>query len=403
MLTYAIGFVLDVELVCFAAILVSMALHDRGNRSLRWLAFGYLAGFGGALIDLLEKWLPHWISWGVVMEAPIIGYGCFYLSVALFARRGERARWIPALLVGGALPFFIRWSVIAGHMSQSATLQDGILAVETALTAILLFTTLDRETRWPRRTMGIFLTIYSVVEFIRVGIYLATGKMPDVVAPWVENASGCVYVVSCAALPLAFIWMMNARLLVHLSRLTMVDPLTELLNRRGLQAAAEEELARYARSQQDFAVVVLDLDYFKQINDHFGHEGGDAVLCGVSLFLRNMVRETDVVSRMGGEEFVLFLPGTSASAAFAIIERLRIALMEHSFPMGTRQARVTASFGITVSAGREYPTWERLQHEADLALYAAKRAGRNNCRFYEESQGADSLGYYSEFSRQVGG
>ena len=107
--------------------------------------------------------------------------------------------------------------------------------------------------------------------------------------------------------------MMNARLLVHLNRQSMIDPLTELLNRRGLQAAAEVELARYDRSGHDFAVVVLDIDFFKLLNDRFGHPGGDAVLVQVSLFLRNQVRETDIVGRFGGEEFVLILPGLGGS------------------------------------------------------------------------------------------
>src|SRR6202034_1972027 len=121
-------------------------------------------------------------------------------------------------------------------------------------------------------------------------------------------ASGMVYVVSCSALPLAFIWMMNSRLLLHLNRQSMIDPLTEVLNRRGLQAAAEVELARYERSRQDLAVAILDLDYFKLLNDRYGHSAGDSVLCEFSVFLRAMVRETDIVGRIGGEEFVLLLP-----------------------------------------------------------------------------------------------
>jgi diguanylate cyclase (GGDEF)-like protein len=189
-------------------------------------------------------------------------------------------------------------------------------------------------------------------------------------------------------LPLAFIWMMNARLLLHLNRQSMIDPLTELLNRRGLQAAAEVELARYARTGQHLAVVVLDLDYFKLLNDRYGHAGGDAVLCEVSVFLRGTVRETDIVARVGGEEFVLLLPGLDAPNALATIERLRVAIAGHAFQLGSRSTRITASFGITVSAGRTQLTWDLLQHEADLALYAAKGAGRNVARMYDPSLAA---------------
>jgi diguanylate cyclase (GGDEF)-like protein len=386
-LTYAIGFVQDVQLACLAIVLTCMALQDRENRSLRWLACGYISGFAGAMLDLGWHWLPHWLSMGVFMEAAPIGYGCFYVSVASFVRRGVRARWFCLLLILGALPFFLTWSV-TGHMSASATLQDAILAIETAFTTILLLITSDRETRLPRRTMAAFLALYSAVEFTRVALFLITGKMPAQVASWIEIASGIVYVVSCSVLPLAFIWMMNARLLLHLNRQSMIDPLTELLNRRGLQAAAEVELARYARTGQHLAVVVLDLDYFKLLNDRYGHAGGDAVLCEVSVFLRGTVRETDIVARVGGEEFVLLLPGLDAPNALATIERLRVAIAGHAFQLGSRSTRITASFGITVSAGRTQLTWDLLQHEADLALYAAKGAGRNVARMYDPSLAA---------------
>ncbi len=384
MLTYAIGFVQDVQLACFAVVLTCMALQDRRSKSLRWLAYGYIAGFGGALLDLGGRWLPHWLSMGVFMEAAPVGYACFCISVAHFTRRGIRLRWLWLLVNLGALPFFLRWSV-TGHMSASATLQDGILAVETGLTALLLLSTHDRETRWPRRSISAFLAVYSAVEVSRVAIYLVTGKMPAEVASWAEAASGIVYVVSCSVLPLAFIWMMNARLLVHLNRQSMIDPLTELLNRRGLQAAAEAELARYTRTRQGLAVVVLDLDFFKLLNDRYGHAGGDSVLCEFSVFLRAMIRETDVAGRVGGEEFVLILPGMEADTAVATIERLRQAVAEYSFQLGSRLTRITASFGIAVSNGRREVTWEQLQHEADVALYAAKGAGRNVSRLYETS------------------
>lgn len=384
MLTYAIGFVQDVQLTCFAIVLTCMALQDRANKSLRWLAWGYIAGFAGAVLDLGGHWLPHWLSMGVFMEAAPVGYACFYIAVARFVRRGIRARWLWLLIILTALPFFLRASV-SGRMSAGSTLEDAILAIETGFTALLLLIATDRDTRWPRRTLAAFLAVYSAVEAIRVVIFLVTGKMPGEVAPSAEIASGIVYVVSCSVLPLAFIWMMNARLLVHLNHQSMVDPLTELLNRRGVQSAAEVELARYARTGHGLAVVVLDLDFFKLLNDRYGHAGGDSVLCEFSVFLRAMVRETDVAGRIGGEEFVLILPGTDAETARAIIERLRLAVADHTFQLGSRSTRVTASFGISLSAGRTNLTWQILQHEADLALYAAKRAGRNVSRLYDES------------------
>jgi diguanylate cyclase (GGDEF)-like protein len=394
-LTYAIGFVQDVQLTCFAVILVCMALGDRANRSLRWLAFAYVAGFGGALLDLASHFfgprLSHWFSLGLVMEAPVVGYACLFAAVAAFVRRGERARWLCFGLAAATLPFFLAWSH-PHTISRSATLQDGILAVDTALAVVLLFSASERETRLPRRTLAAFLAFYSVVEFARVAVFLIAHQMPARVSPALETTSAFVYVVACSVLPLGFIWMMNARLLVHLNRQSMIDPLTELLNRRGLHAAAELELARHERSGRNFAVVVLDLDHFKQLNDRFGHAGGDTILCEVSVLLLRMLRETDVIGRFGGEEFVLLLPDADARTALIAVERLRLALSEHPFRLGTRSTRITASFGVTLSAGRLNLSWERLQHEADLALYAAKRDGRNLTRLYDEAIAAEASG-----------
>jgi diguanylate cyclase (GGDEF)-like protein len=384
MLTYAIGFVQDVQLVCFAVILTCMALQDRANISLRWLAWGYVAGAIGAFLEFGSHVLPHWLSLGVSMEAAPLGYACFYMAVASFVRRGIRARWLWLLVLLAALPFYLRWSVTL-RLDLSSTLQDSILALETACTTVLLLLINDRETRLPRRAIAAFLAIYSGVEATRVAVFLATGQLPGRVSPSVEVASGLVYVVSCSILPLGFIWMMNARLMVHLNRQSMVDPLTELLNRRGLRASAELELARYSRSASDFAVVLLDIDFFKLLNDRFGHPGGDAVLCQVSTFLRNTVRESDVVGRLGGEEFALILPGLTGDDPLQAVDRIRVALAEHPISFGPHQVRVTASFGVTVSAARRDLTWEVLQSEADRALYAAKAAGRNVARLYNDS------------------
>lgn len=272
-----------------------------------------------------------------------------------------------------------------------STLQDFVLAVQTALSSIVLLTTRDDETLWPRRVMGAFLGFYSTVEFARVGVYLATGVLPDRAAPWVETASGIVYVVSCSVLPMNFIWMQNARLHAHMARQMTTDALTRLLNRRGLNAAGELEVARYTREGRDFAVTLMDIDHFKQLNDTFGHPGGDQVLGEAAWLLRSLVRKSDTVGRLGGEEFVILLPGTPAAGAAKLVENLRVALERHTFSIDGQNVNITASFGLAVSAGRSDLTWESLLSEADQALYRAKNDGRNLCRLYQPGIGAQPL------------
>jgi diguanylate cyclase (GGDEF)-like protein len=391
MLTYAIGFVQNVQLICFAVVLTFMAMQNRDNAGLRWLALGYISGLTGAVLDFGGHWLPAWLSPGVSMEAAPVGYACFHACAVQFVRRGWRTRWLSVLLAGGSLPFFLLWAH-REHMSQSATLQDFILAVQTLMTSVLIVGGADRETRWPRRTIGGFLAVYSVVEFLRVGLFLTTGKMPGKVSPALEVASGIVYVVSCSVLPLAFIWMMNARLLSHLNRLAAIDPLTELLNRRALRTAGEHEIENYRRTRRDFAVVVVDIDHFKAVNDRLGHACGDEALRVMAGFLQRAVRAGDTVGRLGGEEFIILLPGMSPAEAHTEVEYLRTGFREQAMKLGGEEVRLTASFGIAVSGGRGDLTWETMVREADTALYAAKNAGRNATKMYDKALAATAKG-----------
>ena len=387
MLTYAIGFIQNVQLTCFAVVLVLMAAKDRTNRSLRWFACAYVAGLVGAVFQTGEHFLPEWVSLTFGTLAAPIGYACINASIVYFVNRGARTRWVSLLLILGSLPCYLLWSLpqFSRHfeyIDRIVTLADFTLAVQTTMSGWLLLSTRDEETEWPRRVMGVFLLIYAAVEYSRVAAFLITGHTPDKVAPWIEVASGIVYVVSCSVLPMAFIWMMNARLHAHMARQMTTDPLTHLLNRRGIQNAGELELARYFRERHDFAVALVDLDHFKRLNDTFGHAGGDSVLCDAAALLRNLVRESDSIGRLGGEEFVLLLPATPIPGAVKLVERLRISMEGHAFRIGDDQTSVTASFGISGTAGRSNLTWSMLLDEADIALYAAKRSGRNLSKVY---------------------
>lgn len=388
MLTYAIGFIQNVQLACFAIVLILMAAMDRSNRSLRWLACGYIAGLTGGIFQFADHLLPGWIAIPFYMIAAPVGYACFNAGIVAFVQRGERTRWVSLVLLAGSLPVYIYLTMpwMNAHFAQMdriSTLADFTLAVQTMFSAWLLLSTVDAETARPRWVMGTFLGFYSAVEYARVVVYFATGQLPDRTAPWVEVASGMVYVVSCSVLPLGFIWMMNARLHAHMARQMTTDALTQLLNRRGLENAGELEVARYQRNGDDFAVVLMDVDHFKRLNDTFGHAGGDLVLCEIAALFRGLIRESDVLGRLGGEEFVLLLANTPAEGAARLVEGLRKAMEAHRFELDGKTFSVTASFGVTVSAGRLEVEWEKLLREADQALYAAKDAGRNVCRFYE--------------------
>jgi diguanylate cyclase (GGDEF)-like protein len=168
----------------------------------------------------------------------------------------------------------------------------------------------------------------------------------------------------------------NARLHRLVERQANTDGLTELPNRRHFEEALEAEISRAERFEGSLALILADLDDFKQVNDRYGHQAGDEVLQTFADILRTTVREIDLPARYGGEEFAVLLPQTDLEGAHQLAERLRRALAAR--PMATHPGglvAVTASFGV--AAFPDAPTPAALFATADEALYRAKRAGKN--------------------------
>ncbi|MBK7002247.1 MAG: GGDEF domain-containing protein [Rhodoferax sp.] len=163
----------------------------------------------------------------------------------------------------------------------------------------------------------------------------------------------------------------------ELEILAQRDALTGLYNRRQFTVLAELELARAERIPGGIALLMVDLDFFKQINDRHGHPAGDEVLRQVSALLSAGVRSTDLVGRMGGEEFIVLLPHTDLENALAVAEKLRKTLRERPLLVQEVQLPVTASFGLTWLAENQKGLLPSLYAAADQALYSAKHGGRD--------------------------
>jgi diguanylate cyclase (GGDEF)-like protein len=168
----------------------------------------------------------------------------------------------------------------------------------------------------------------------------------------------------------------NARLHRIVERQALVDGLTGLANRRQCEEALGAELARVDRYGGSLTVVMADLDWFKDVNDKFGHPAGDSVLRDFARLLRESVRDVDLASRWGGEEFLLVLPGTDLAGGARVAERIRVALAGRIvLSVDGTPIPVTASFGV--AAAPPATTASELFAAADAALYEAKRAGKN--------------------------
>ena len=163
----------------------------------------------------------------------------------------------------------------------------------------------------------------------------------------------------------------------ELERLTRQDGLTGLFNRNTFVELSRSELKRAQRQGSATTILLLDLDHFKRVNDTWGHPAGDAVLRHVATLASTTVRSTDLVGRLGGEEFIVLLPNTSAEAGRKLAEKLRLRLESAPVPWEKATIAVTASFGLASTTSEEKRDFETLYTEADKALYLAKQRGRN--------------------------
>lgn len=163
-----------------------------------------------------------------------------------------------------------------------------------------------------------------------------------------------------------------------LKRMATVDELTSLPNRRKFLSVLETELTRAKRYDRELSLCMVDLDFFKKINDQYGHSAGDCVLRDIAQVMESMLRETDLVGRLGGEEFAILLPDTNEANAMIMAERLRVAIEQKQITHQEDRLIVTASIGLcSLKSNSEGIKASDLLSESDRCLYFAKQNGRN--------------------------
>lgn len=170
----------------------------------------------------------------------------------------------------------------------------------------------------------------------------------------------------------------------QLKRLTNIDHLTNLFNRRYLSEILEGEFFRARRNRENLSLVIIDIDFFKNVNDTYGHQNGDVVLASVAGLAQQQLRAYDSAARYGGEEFVLLLPGTSLHGGAMVAERLRQSVLEFSFPPPMQDLTLTISAGVATYPSPHIDSVDSLFRQADEALYRAKQNGRNRVEIMPE-------------------
>lgn len=182
------------------------------------------------------------------------------------------------------------------------------------------------------------------------------------------------------------------KLMQSLKNTAMRDPMTGLYNRRFIEDYIDNLTASTLRQKTNLGVLMCDVDFFKQVNDKYGHDVGDQVIKGLADILKKTVRTSDMVIRFGGEEFLVLLPDTDAEGCMLLAERIRLTMKEHIFQTPQGPLKKTLSVGISLFPRDGQGFWECVKY-SDISLYYAKEHGRDQCVMFTEDMRVEKEQY----------
>lgn len=358
----------------FCAFALCFLLLSRLHSSLRWWSAAFLVAALGFALTVLPT------APGSVLK-PTFEDTLFLIALAIAnaafaARAGRRPRWTWLALVVGAGS--------AGAAGSLAFLDGSVLhevfSVQTACAALMLLSAIEmRRDPGTLRPLLVGLCGTITVSLGLQNVLLLYASPEDLgVSNWRESPWGFVFQLNGAAtgilLALSVILTTVFDVIGRLREESTADALTGALNRRGLEQGVEA-MRRRIRPDAALTLVLSDLDHFKLINDRYGHEAGDAVLCGYAALCSGLAGADGLVARIGGEEFAIIVAGRDRTSALELAETVRISARQIRWPAPLTDLSVTASFGV-VAFDRDETLFDAIDR-ADHLLYSAKAEGRD--------------------------
>lgn len=306
-----------------------------------------------------------------VLAACCLSFGMY----RFFSLRPKRRAYAAAIAV--AVVLFLYFTVREDDPVKRMTVFSIIYGIIFFDVACITFS------NSPKRLTGVFYVTSSVFLIIAIFYMVQGASIPFLseitLQRFSQSISSVTLLVSICGIvgwTTGLIMMASARLEIDLQDQATHDPLTGIGNRRKFFDESKMALAMARRYKRPFSILLFDIDYFKKVNDTFGHKTGDDVLKAISVMCQRQARLGDIVARMGGEEFIMMLPETSYDQAILVAERLRKEISGITLKVDGAPVRVTCSFGVT-----EYNEGDddidEIVGRADKALYRAKEEGRN--------------------------
>lgn len=379
---------MDIETLVLANVLLFalyssvMVVNSRivgGTRGALWFAASNLCR-GVSLLLVGVRWVqlgPQHVAAAISAVLAVVGTMFLHQAFAELLERGTLLRGIQYGLVVLLTVGVVYFLIFPDSQVWLGAVLCGTLGVQFAVIAVVVFRFSGEEYGPAGWLTSLALVAYAAVMLLRA-VVAARHQQPTYEAE--QEKVFPIWLTTClltsGATAFGFMSLTTAKLRVELLWRAQVDELTGLLNRWALKRMTMKEIQRCKRKKGTLAVLMMDLDGMKEVNDSSGHACGDVVLQSVAGVLQETIRTQDAVGRMGGDEFCVLLTDTTLAEAMVVAERLRAEVGEMVIQYRGAKVQVRASLGVTSSEFSGL-TWQALIDHSDGALYRAKRHGRN--------------------------
>jgi diguanylate cyclase (GGDEF)-like protein len=361
--------------VIAGSLLILSWLQNRGAASLALWGAGFLVCAIGGFLLVMRPPVPEFIAINFGNAIVMVAYGLMWAG----ARHFESRKIYLTVVLGGGILWLLacRIDYFYESLSWRITLFSGLIVAYTTATAFEYWRARDKElrSRWPAIVLLLMESGFFLIRTLFADHFPFPGGSRGIERDWIPVGLFALMLYDFC-MPFLVINMALERLELRHRRAALIDPLTGVANRRAFLERSERHLRRAVSEGDPAALLVLDLDLFKRVNDTFGHQAGDRVLCAFCEVAQSALRPTDMFGRMGGEEFACLLPGATADVAFQIAERIRAKFEGRKVQVGATSSSSTVSIGIATTADAG-GSLEAMLAAADRALYLAKSNGRN--------------------------
>jgi len=307
----------------------------------------------------------------------ITGMVLFYEGIRRFLGSSTRLHIVSVVSLIVGLISFIYFTYQAPSVNSRIL---SITAIHSVLGALCTWELAhNRQESWAfqRLATALVFACYSLYQLFR--LVWTVGETPIVsfmTAGLVQALAFVAVIFLVTGSTFGFMWMVSKKLEHDLTEIAIRDPLTGILNRRGVDLLASQEIAKMDRVESEIGIIMFDIDHFKLVNDLYGHKAGDKLLKEFTLLVQMNLRSYDIFGRIGGEEFLVLLPDSNSDQALKLAERIRVQIEGHKFDIGDSKIQITASFGVSNST-QKANSLESLIPLADMALLKSKQQGKN--------------------------